>query len=124
MPLDEEDAALLWDMLRHAQVATRLIAGLSEVQYMQDERTRFALERVIEIIGEAASDVSDNARQMLHVLPWEKIVAQRNVLAHDYGRIDHSRIWSVAKEHIPIMIDEIDRLLAQSPPRKERDSES
>ena len=54
MPPEERDPAYLWDMLDAAQTVRQLVAGLSVNSYLRDRRTQLALERGIEIVGEAA----------------------------------------------------------------------
>ena len=115
MPLDESDASCLWDILRHAQLVSRFVEGLTEATYMNDERTRFAIERLMEIIGEAAKQLSEPTRQLAPEIPWPKIIGQRHMLAHDYGRIDLLRLCSVATERIPELIQAVERLLSQVP---------
>ena len=46
------------------------------------------------------------------MLPDEtEIAGQRRVLAHDYGRIEHDRVWEVATVHIPALIAQLETLL-------------
>jgi uncharacterized protein with HEPN domain len=116
MPLDESDASYLWDMVRHAQIVMRLVSGMNKESYLQDERTRYAVERLIEIIGEAANSVSDNALTLAPNLPWKKIIGQRHILAHHYGTIDHERLWNLAYELIPQLVQELDAILSRKPP--------
>ena len=54
---------------------------------------RAAVERNIEIIGEAARRISDDLKQEHPEIPWRKIIAQRNVLIHEYDDIDYKEIW-------------------------------
>jgi uncharacterized protein with HEPN domain len=65
---------------------------------------RSAVERQIEIIGEAARRVSKEFQDAHAEILWRPIQAQRHVLAHDYGEIKHDRIWRVAEKHIPELI--------------------
>ena len=65
---------------------------------------RSAVERQIEIIGEAARRVSKDFQEAHPEIPWRPIQAQRHVLAHEYGEIKHDRIWRVADVHIPELI--------------------
>ena len=58
----------------------------------------------IEIIGEAANRVSRGFRAAHPEIPWQQIVAQRNILAHEYGEIDDSLVWRVATDRIPELI--------------------
>ncbi|MCX5908310.1 MAG: DUF86 domain-containing protein [Deltaproteobacteria bacterium] len=53
------------------------------------------------MIGEAARHVSESLQMERPVIPWKKIIGQRNILAHEYGEILVERIWLAAKESIP-----------------------
>jgi uncharacterized protein with HEPN domain len=89
----------------------RFVAAVGRAAYLNDEMIQAAVERKIEIIGEAARKVSAIFQQAHPEVPWTKITAQRHVLAHDYGRIEHDRVWEVATVHIPSLIVQIERLL-------------
>ena len=81
---------------------------------------RSAVERQIEIIGEAARRVSA-AFQAAHTdIPWRPIQAQRHVLAHDYGEIRQERIWRVATMNIPELIQRLAPLLPSAPDEGEK----
>jgi len=87
MPLDAKDAGYLLDMLEHARGVKRAVQNRSVAEYLADEDLRCAIERRIEIIGEAANRISRSVQDAHPEIPWHKIVAQRNVLAHEYGEV-------------------------------------
>ena len=101
---DERDAAYIWDMLDAAQTVEQLVSGMSFVDYDKDRRTQLAVERALEIVGEAAGRVSTPFQNTHPEIPWRQIIGQRNVLAHEYGEIKQDRLWKVAKENIPQLI--------------------
>jgi len=74
-------------------------------QYSNDRRTQLAVERSLEIIGEAAGRVSDSFRNSHPEIPWRQIIGQRNVLIHEYGEIKQERIWKVVRENVPQLIE-------------------
>jgi uncharacterized protein with HEPN domain len=104
MPPETGDDAHLWDMLQYARAIAQEIEGESFARYEADENWRLAIERRIEIIGEAAARVSKQIRAAHPEIPWRPIISQRNVLAHAYGEIDDRRVWEVAVVHIPALI--------------------
>jgi len=75
-----------------------------------------AVERKVEIIGEAARKISDEFKKSHPQIPWKSIIAQRNVMIHDYGEIKQDRVWAVATKHIPPLISQIEPLLPPLPP--------
>lgn len=115
MPLDGSDTAYLWDMLEASQGVVRSVKNLTLEQYQADENLRLATERRIEIIGEAAGRVSQTVQQAHPEIPWRRIIAQRHVLAHEYGEIDDELIWSLAATHIPQLITMLEGLIPPPP---------
>jgi len=63
-----------------------------------------ATERCIEIIGEAARRVSKATQQLQTEIPWSDLIGQRNILAHEYGQIDHELLYKTATEDVPQLI--------------------
>jgi uncharacterized protein with HEPN domain len=113
----EADLAHLWDMLQAARTARMLCEGVSHETLLADLRTRLALERALEIVGEAARRVSARRRAAHPEIPWRGIIGFRNVLAHEYGEIDYRRLYAVATEGVPRLIASLERQLAEAPPR-------
>lgn len=74
-----------------------------------------AVERAIEIIGEAARRVSQDFQQAHAGIPWRSMIAQRNVLAHEYGEILQEHIWRVATQYIPVLTDQLAPLIPPLP---------
>jgi len=68
------------------------------------------------IIGEAARRISEDLKQEHPEIPWRKIIAQRNVLIHEYDDIDYKEIWEVATFHLHKLIDQIKPLIPPLPP--------
>jgi len=105
MQPDQRDAAYLWDMLDAARTVEQLSSGLDFTQYSNDRRTQLAVERSLEIIGEAAGRVSALFRNAHPEIPWRQIIGQRHVLIHEYGEIKQERIWKVVRENVPQLIE-------------------
>lgn len=98
MQPDERDAGYLWDMLDAARAVVQFTEGIRYEEYLKDRMRQFAAERAIGIIGEAAGRVSKALQDAHPEIPWRKIVAQRNILVHDYGDLRQDRIWRVVIE--------------------------
>jgi uncharacterized protein with HEPN domain len=111
MAVEERDKAYLSDMLSAARDAGIVAGGLSYDALMADLRTRLALERALEIIGEAARRVSAATRQAHPQIPWKGIIGTRNVLSHEYGAIDYRRLHATSSEGVPRLIEVLERIL-------------
>ena len=111
MAPEKDDISYIWDMLDAAKAVREFITGRSYQDYLIDRMLRGAVERHLEIIGEAAGKVSEAFRDAHPEIPWQKIIGQRHVLIHDYGDIEDELIWSVATIHIPDLIDKLEPLM-------------
>jgi len=115
MPPEKGDAAYLWDMLDAARTVREITKSVELDRYMESRTLQLATERAIEIIGEAARFVSQALRQAHPEIPWSKIIAQRHVIAHQYGAIQQERLWRVAVQHIPELVAQLERLVPPLP---------
>jgi uncharacterized protein with HEPN domain len=121
MPLEpgdgSRDSAWLLDMLSAARAVQIFVTGRTFEQYEQDLFFRSAVERQIEIVGEAARGLSGAFKSTHPQIPWRPIMAQRHRLANEYGEIDNALIWNVATVHIPALITQLEPLVppASSP---------
>lgn len=82
-----EDDALLRDMLDHARRAVAAVSGKERSELESDLILAAALERFIEVIGEAASKVSLTTRERAMRIPWREITGMRNRLVHGYASL-------------------------------------
>ena len=79
----KDDRASLWDMREAALEAIDAIIGIDLNVFLADRIRIRAIERLIEIIGEAANRISREFRQTYDAIPWTKIIGQRHILAHE-----------------------------------------
>ena len=112
---EERDAAYLWDMREAAREVVDFIRGVTYADFERNKLLRYAVERQIEVIGEAARRVSSSFKESRPEIPWQKIIAQRNVLAHEYGEILVERIWRVASERLPELVNLLAPLIPPPP---------
>ena len=120
MQPEDRDAAYLWDILDYAQTIFKFTSGLNYNSYLKDRKLQLAVERCIEIIGEAAKNVSEKFKKEHPGIPWHLIIAQRNVIVHEYGEIKQDRIWALTEKKIPELIELIKPLLPSLPPEIEQ----
>lgn len=89
------------------------LAGYSEAQFAQDWQKQLIVERLLEIIGEATAHLTPEVRVAHPHIPWSKMVGLRNVVSHQYFRIDVKSIWQTAVHAIPPIQIEIHNILSQ-----------
>lgn len=116
---EDRDAAYLWDMLQAAREVKAMLEDRDLTAFLAERVLLRAIERGVEIIGEAARRLSPSYMAAHPEIPWRKIVGQRNILAREYGQIDHALLYRTAVEDIPRLIEQIQVLL---PPLEEGES--
>ena len=89
-----------------------MVEGATLDDFTPESVLRLAVERAIELIGEAARRVSAEFRAQNTEIPWRDIIGQRNVIAHEYGEVDPRRLWQTALHDTRALIEVIDTLLA------------
>lgn len=104
------DVERLQDMLDHAREACQRFAGVGLEEYLASRDLQLISERLLEIIGEAASNVSDEARQDVE-LDWRRIRGLRNVISHQYPSVDHRLIHSILVGRLPELVAQLEAIL-------------
>jgi len=88
------------DIIEACGKVRRFVAGMTYEAFEADERTRDAVIRNIEIIGEAAGHLPKEVTARAPQIPWRLICDMRNVLAHAYFGVSFKIVWDVALTQI------------------------
>lgn len=104
------DDAYLLDMLIAAREAREFSRDLSWEEFRISSLHQHAIAKALENIGEAARKVSDEMKAAHPGIPWDRIVALRHRIAHDYSHLDPLRIWQIVLEDVPALIEMIEPL--------------
>lgn len=105
------DSANLHDMLEVALEARELVADTPVKPFLLDRVRVRALERMLELIGEAARRVTLERRANHPEIRWRRLIGQRNILALEYGRINPRVLYQTAREDMPSLIAALERIL-------------
>ena len=116
---DFQDAGFLSDVVTAGRQVLTYSENATFDDFQRNSMMRHACERQIEIMGEAARRVSASFRTGHPEIPWRRIIAQRHVLAHEYGEIKVELIWKLITTHIPDLIAKLQAILPSPPPDPE-----
>jgi len=100
-------------MLDAAQEALSFAEGTSSDDLYKDRMLALSLVKSIEIIGEAASQVSPVTKDRTSSIPWADIVGMRNRLIHAYFDIDLDIVWRTVVDELPPLVTELERILGR-----------
>jgi uncharacterized protein with HEPN domain len=80
----------------------------------EDRRTRDAVVRNLEVIGEAAKKLPAETKRSHPEIEWKKIAGLRDILIHDYFGIDMDIVWDVVQNKLPPLADQVRLILEES----------
>lgn len=98
------DNASLLDIVRAGQLILQFAQGLSREQLESDLRTQSAILYQIAIMGEATKRLSPEFREQHPEAPWDDMAGMRDIVAHQYDRIDLDIVWQVIQRNIPELL--------------------
>jgi uncharacterized protein with HEPN domain len=98
------DAAFIEDMREAARRGVSYVAGLTYEVFLADTRTQDAVVRNIEIVGEAAKNVSESGRSAYPTVAWRQVTGMRDRLVHHYFGVNFDIVWHVATTDLPDLL--------------------
>ena len=116
--MSKADVLRIPDYLEHIVEAIerihRYVDGLSEAAFLDDDKTRDAVIRNYEILGEAARNLERYHAAFVAQhpqVPWELMVAMRNKVAHGYFQVDYETVWNSIHTDLPPLHQAVKALL-------------
>ncbi len=94
------DAAWLFDIVQAAKRAGEYVAGMQLQEFLRSRLHQDAVLRQLEIIGEATKRLSPETRDKYPSVPWRRMAGLRDILIHEYERVDTAVIWKIVQEEL------------------------
>lgn len=98
-------------MLDSGHEARGFLSDFSAEDLAQDRMRALSIVKCIEIIGEAASSISQETSEKTPDVPWRAIIAMRNRLVHGYFDIDYDRVVNTVLSDLPPLMERLTKLL-------------
>jgi uncharacterized protein with HEPN domain len=92
------------DMIEFAGKVLAYTDGLDQAGFVASGLTYDATLRNLELIGEAATNIPEEACSAHPKIPWRMIIATRNQLIHGYLGIDDDTLWSIIQDDVPELL--------------------
>jgi uncharacterized protein with HEPN domain/predicted nucleotidyltransferase len=109
------NSSALLDIVQAINRIQRFTANLGFEDYIENELVRNAVERNCEIIGEAVRRITPEFREAHPEVDWSGAVGLRNIMIHQYDRVDNETIWRIVTAIFPVLLPQIERLLPPLP---------
>jgi len=110
--MTDEVRKYLFDALEASKYAKEFTKDKSFEEYTNDELVKSAVERKLEIAGEALNRIKKKDLESLDkIREWRDIISFRNNLAHSYEHINHTLVWSILQDDIDELISDLSKVL-------------
>lgn len=93
-----------------------ILAFVKDITYenlISDKKTIRAIERNLEIIGEAAKNIPEEIKSRHSAVPWNEIIGMRNKIIHEYFGVDYEIVWKTIKERLPELKPKIEEIWSE-----------
>ncbi|MBS3071682.1 DUF86 domain-containing protein [Candidatus Pacearchaeota archaeon] len=109
----KDDLTLIKHILDNINKIEKFSKDLKKEDLSKDELKQYALIRAIELIGEAAKNITKNMKEKHNEVPWKDIIGSRDRIIHQYFGINLEIIWNIIKKDIPKLKVNLDKILKE-----------
>ncbi len=109
--MSRRDLLYLEDIIEACEKIQEYVQGYSYETFLADSKTRDAVARNLQIIGEAARRLSPELKDAHSEVEWNRIAGLRNRIVHEYSGIDWQIVWDVIVARLPELRDQAEMIL-------------
>ena len=114
--MNDRIRAYIWDAIDAGKDVMSFVSGGTFADYSSSKLLQAAVERKLEIIGEALKRIRDESPATAELLePNKAAIALRNLIAHEYDSVDQSILWIIANRDVPALIAQLESYLVDEP---------
>jgi uncharacterized protein with HEPN domain len=106
-----EDIVRIRHMADAARKTIELVKGCDRTDLDRNETLALAVVRLLEILGEAAKNVSEECRLNNPAIPWRQIAGTRDRLIHGYFDVDIDVVWKIISDDLPPLMKQLDDII-------------
>jgi uncharacterized protein with HEPN domain len=99
--MPKDDWVYVGHMLDLCLQSQEILSGKDRSDYDRELVLRLALTHLVQVIGEAAQQVSKEFQDLHPQVLWREIIGMRNRIVHDYLNVDEDIVWEVVKKDLP-----------------------
>ena len=104
----------LEDILEAIESIEEFIQGMTIDEFFSDKKTKYAVVRSLEVIGEASKNIPESVKFKFPDVPWKDMAGMRDKVIHYYFGVDYKVVWKTIKEDIPFLRPIIRGILKQN----------
>jgi uncharacterized protein with HEPN domain len=101
------------DLLECINKIEDFVGEMSFDEFMKDEKTKSAVVREIEVMGEAVKNIPSSIRERYKDIPWNQMAKTRDKIIHFYFGVDYEIVWRVIRERLPEIKPSLEKMLKE-----------
>ncbi len=105
----DKDKAYILHILDEIENIKQFLTGMDFNMLVEDIKTSKAIERSLEIIGEAAKNLSEKLKEETKEIPWRDVAGLRDKIIHHYFDVDYKTIWDIVQNNLPELKQVLDK---------------
>lgn len=105
------DSEFLADIKEAVLRINAYTGNLTYEQFLRDKKTQDAVVRNLEIVGEAAKNISEELKGKYPQVPWKDLSGVRDKLIHHYFGVNFDVVWDIVKEELPEVLSQLEEIL-------------
>ena len=109
--MNDNDRIRLQHILDAAREAQAFASGKTRDDVFSDRKLLLILVKEVEIIGEAANNLSGELKERCNHIPWRDIIAMRNRLIHAYFDVNPDFVWDTVTNDLAPLVAEVRKIL-------------
>ena len=98
------------DILESIEKIEKYRKAMTYDEFIKDDKTKDAVVRNLEIIGEAANSIPESIREQYPEIPWRSVTDMRNKLIHEYFGVSYLIVWETIEQDLPLMKEKMEEI--------------
>lgn len=108
----KDDKVYIHHIIDSINKVENYLSGYEKDDFLDDQTiTNDAVVRNIEIIGEAARNISTELKQKHPEILWPVIIGMRNKIIHEYFMVDYLEVWNTSMNDLPVLRNQLEAIL-------------
>jgi len=108
---NRSDLLYVTDMLESITRVEGYIEGMEFNEFKENNMAKDAVLRNLEVLGEAAKNLSTAIKEKYPDIPWKRIIGLRNIVIHGYFGVDFDNIWKIITDNVPEVKPSLEEVL-------------
>ncbi len=110
----KRDKAYLQHILDAISNIEKFIEGVTKEEFLDNVEKQYAVLRGLEIVGEAAKNISRELKKKYTHVPWKEVAGMRDKLVHQYFGVNLDLVWETLKTKLPELKNQILTMLKEN----------